>query len=159
MSKVQAQIISIGDELLLGETINTNASFIAKSLQRIGIEVSKVWTIADIEEQMVDTIKAATSETSLVIMTGGLGPTNDDKTQKVLCILTEDNLVQNKDVLAELKARHASRGKRDYWEVNKNQALVPANARIFINTNGTAPGLWMRYNNAVCIALPGVPFE
>lgn len=159
MSKVQAQIISIGDELLLGETINTNASFIAKSLQRIGIEVSKVWTIADIEEQMIDTIKTATSETSLVLMTGGLGPTNDDKTQKVLCSLTKDSLVQNKEVFELLKARHASRGKRDNWEVNKNQALVPSNAKIFINTNGTAPGLWIQYNNAVCIALPGVPFE
>lgn len=159
MSKVQAQIISIGDELLLGETVNTNATFIAKALQQIGIEVSKVWTIADIEEQMIDTIKTATSETSLVLMTGGLGPTNDDKTQKVLCTLTEDTLVENGLVLEKLKTRHASRGKRDNWEVNKNQALVPANARIFVNENGTAPGLWMKYNNAVCIAMPGVPFE
>ena len=159
MSKVQAQIISIGDELLLGETINTNASFIAKSLQRIGIEVSKIWTIADVEEQMIDTIKSAARETSLVLMTGGLGPTNDDKTQKVLCTLTEDSLIQNKDVLAELKARYISRGKRDNWEVNKNQALVPANARIFVNENGTAPALWMTYNDTTCIAMPGVPFE
>src|SRR5699024_12198299 len=97
MSKVQAQIISIGDELLLGETINTNASFIAKSLQRIGIEVSKIWTIADVEEQMIDTIKSAARETSLVLMTGGLGPTNDDKTQKMLSTITEDSLIQNKD--------------------------------------------------------------
>lgn len=159
MSKVQAQIISIGDELLLGETVNTNATFIAKSLQKIGIEVSKVWTIADIEEQMIATIKSATNETSLVLMTGGLGPTNDDKTQKVLCTLTGDTLVENNLVLEKLKIRHEVRGKRDNWEVNKNQALVPAKARIFVNENGTAPGLWMTYNNAVCIALPGVPFE
>lgn len=159
MSKVEAQIISIGDELLLGETVNTNATFIAKSLQRIGIEVSKIWTIADIEEQMIDTIKTATKESQLVLMTGGLGPTNDDKTQKVLCSLTNDTLVENDEVLQELKSRYASRGKRDNWEINKNQALVPANARIFVNKNGTAPALWIPYNESICIAMPGVPFE
>lgn len=159
MSKVEAQIISIGDELLLGETVNTNATFIAKSLQQIGIEVSKIWTIADVDEEMIDTIKTATNEAQLVLMTGGLGPTNDDKTQKVLCSLTNDTLVENGEVLEELKNRFASRGKRDNWEINKNQALVPANARIFVNTNGTAPALWIDYNDSVCIAMPGVPFE
>lgn len=159
MSKVEAQIISIGDELLLGETVNTNATFIAKSLQKIGIEVSKIWTIADVEEQMIDTIKTATKEAQLVLMTGGLGPTNDDKTQKVLCSLTNDTLVENSEVLEELKNRYAARGKRDNWEINKNQALVPAHARIFVNTNGTAPALWIDYNASVCIAMPGVPFE
>lgn len=159
MSKVEAQIISIGDELLLGETVNTNATFIAKSLQQIGIEVSKIWTIADVDEEMIDTIKTATNEAQLVLMTGGLGPTNDDKTQKVLCSLTNDTLVENGEVLEELKNRFASRGKRDNWEINKNQALVPANARVFVNTNGTAPALWIDYNDSVCIAMPGVPFE
>lgn len=156
MSKVQAQIISIGDELLLGETVNTNATFIAKSLQKIGVEVSKVWTIADIEEQMLDTIKTATQEASLVLMTGGLGPTNDDKTQKVLCTLTKDSLVENNDVLGELENRHKTRGN---WEINKNQARVPSKARIFVNKNGTAPALWIDFNGSVCIAMPGVPFE
>lgn len=159
MSKVEAHIISIGDELLLGETVNTNATFIAKMLQKAGIEVSKIWTIADVEEQMKDTIKTAAEEASLILMTGGLGPTNDDKTQKVLCALTKDHLVENDEVLQELKARHIARGNRDNWEVNKNQALVPANARIFVNTNGTAPALWIEYNQSTCIAMPGVPFE
>src|SRR5699024_373722 len=120
-----------------------NATFIAKSLQKIGVEVSKVWTIADIEEQMLDTIKTATQEASLVLMTGGLGPTNDDKTQKVLCTLTKDSLVENNDVLEELENRHKTRGN---WEINKNQARVPSKARIFVNKNGTAPALWIDFN-------------
>lgn len=159
MNKVQAQIISIGDELLLGETINTNASYIARHLHSIGIEVTKILTIADIEEQMAATIISATEEVPLVIMTGGLGPTNDDKTQKVLCDLTQDSLVENKKVLEELIASYAARTKKDTWEINKKQALVPSKARIFVNNNGTAPALWVAYNEAICIAMPGVPFE
>lgn len=159
MSKVQAQIISIGDELLLGETINTNASYIAKALHPIGIEVTKIWTISDTEQQMLDTIKTAAQEVPLVIMTGGLGPTNDDKTQKVLCDLTQDTLVENLEVLEELNIRYAARSKKEVWEINKKQALVPSKARIFVNANGTAPALWIPYKQSVCIAMPGVPFE
>lgn len=159
MHKVRVQIISIGDELLLGETINTNASFIARALRKIGILVEKVWTIADDPKQMKKTITQATTEADLVLTTGGLGPTNDDLTQKVFCELTKDKLIENIEVLEELKHRFEIRGRKDNWDINKQQALVPSKARIFINKNGTAPALWMEYNQSICIAMPGVPFE
>lgn len=159
MGKVRVQIISIGDELLLGETLNTNASFIAKSLQKIGLSVIKILTIADDPQQMKEVITTATKEADLILTTGGLGPTNDDLTQKVFCELTEDVLIEDAEVLKELIIRHEIRGKKDSWEVNKLQAFVPSKAKVFVNKNGTAPALWMEYNRAVCVAMPGVPFE
>lgn len=159
MAKITAQIISIGDELLLGETINTNASMMSRLLNKIGVEVQQVLTISDEEEQIKATLDKVAEEADIVLMTGGLGPTNDDRSQKVLCELTQDKLVEDQEVLSELKSRYERMGRRSSWDVNKAQALVPSRAKVFINYNGTAPALWIKYKEAVLIALPGVPHE
>lgn len=159
MAQIKAQIISIGDELLLGETINTNASMMSRLLNKIGIEVQQVLTISDEEEHIKSTLDKAAEEADIVLMTGGLGPTNDDRTQKVLCELTQDDLVEDLKVLSELKSRYERMGRRSSWNVNKTQALVPSRAKVFINYNGTAPALWLKHKEAVLIAMPGVPHE
>jgi nicotinamide-nucleotide amidase len=156
---MKAQIISIGDEILIGQIVNTNAAWIANYLTSEGIECTKITTVSDSKESIVTALKNAVDNSELVIITGGLGPTNDDITKHTLCSFFNDKLVRNKDVLSDIKKFFKQKGRSNILDLNKDQALVPSKSKVIRNPLGTAPGIWLSQNNCEVLALPGVPYE
>lgn len=150
-------IINIGDELLIGQIVNTNASYIAKQLNINGIKVCKNIIISDDEKEILNALNEGLNY-DLVIITGGLGPTKDDITKHTLAQFMNDNLIENKDVLEDIKKLLSSKN-REINELNKQQALVLSKGQIIRNHLGTAPGMIMQKNNTIFISLPGVPYE
>ncbi|TVR42293.1 MAG: competence/damage-inducible protein A [Bacteroidia bacterium] len=155
---MDAFIISIGEELLIGQTINTNAAWMAAQLNTAGIEVKEIRVITDRHEEILDTLKAAADRADLVLITGGLGPTRDDVTRDVLCTFFDAELVMNRQVLDDITVFFKQRG-RTITDINRNQAMVPDKARIIRNPYGTAPGFWFTQAGKSFIAMPGVPYE
>jgi nicotinamide-nucleotide amidase len=155
---MQAKIISIGDELLIGQIVNTNASFIAEKLYSIGIPVSKIITIGDNEQDLLNELKESEEKFDVTIITGGLGPTHDDITKPILIKFFKDELIVDQKVLEHVKKMFAKRNV-EMPKSNTGQAEVPKNSKVIWNNNGTAPGIWIEKNNKVYIALPGVPYE
>jgi nicotinamide-nucleotide amidase len=152
------EIISIGQELLIGQTINTNAAWIAQQVGSIGISVSRTIIIPDSEDVIRETITESFARTTFVIVTGGLGPTRDDVTKKAICQLFETELIQDDEVLQDVITLFSKRG-LPITDLNRQQALVPKISRVLRNNLGTAPGLWLEKDGKVCVALPGVPYE
>lgn len=156
---MRAAIVSIGDELLIGQTVNTNAAWLGSKLTDVGIRIEKVYTISDHRFQIMDTFtKCEADGVDFVFITGGLGPTKDDITKKVFCEYFGVSMVKNDAVLQNVK-RIFKAYNRPVRNVNKDQALVPLNAEVFINKKGTAPGMWMNKGNVAFISMPGVPTE
>lgn len=151
-------IINIGDELLIGQVINTNASYLAGKLTPAGLEVDKVMVIKDDEEEIYKAMEDGFRNTDLLVMTGGLGPTKDDRTKKVICRYFNSERVTDKNTLDLIHRMMKERG-MELTENNRMQAEVPAGASVLQNVNGTAPGLWMEKEGKVLVALPGVPYE
>ena len=156
---MKAQIISIGDEILIGQIVNTNAAWIANYLTSEGIECTKITTVSDSKESIVTALKNAVDNSELVIITGGLGPTNDDITKHTLCSFFNDKLERNNDVLSDIKKFFKQKGRLNILDLNKDQALVPSKSKVIRNPLGTAPGIWLSQNNCEVLALPGVPYE
>ncbi len=151
-------ILTIGDELLIGQVINTNAAFISRRLNSIGIEVVRMLTVGDDESVMHSAIQESFSSFDLTILTGGLGPTHDDITKKVLCDFFQTELIRSEDVIDDI--RQLMQRRNLAWSAaTESQALVPNSAIIIRNKNGTAPGLFFEQDNHYLIAMPGVPFE
>lgn len=153
-----AEIISIGDELLIGQVVNTNASWMAEKLSLAGITLRQITAIGDREAEIHRAIDEALGRAQLVFITGGLGPTADDITKPALCRYFDTELVFNPAAYEQLKALFARRG----WAVserNKAQAMLPANCQPLANENGTAPGMWFERGDAIIVSMPGVPFE
>jgi len=155
---MNANIISIGDELLIGQTTNTNASFIGNELSEININVSKIVTVGDDENEIVDAFETAFKRTNLVIVTGGLGPTHDDVTRTSVVKFFNSELVENEEILEDIKSLFGKRN-REVTEVNKAQALVPEVAEPIRNQHGTAPGMWIEKDKRIFVIMPGVPYE
>ncbi|MGD8427584.1 MAG: competence/damage-inducible protein A [Balneolaceae bacterium] len=155
---MQCHIISIGNELLIGDTINTNASWLGQELTEAGIDVNYIHTIGDELEIMKATLKAALSSAELVITTGGLGPTHDDITKKAVTELFNCELVVDKSILKFIKKIFTKRN-IPFSESNYHQAEVPDCCEVLFNTQGTAPGLWFDREEATLVVLPGVPYE
>jgi len=156
---MKAAIVTIGDEILIGQIIDTNSGFIAKSLDKIGIEVHEMISISDDKQHILNTFVTLQNKVDLVIITGGLGPTKDDITKHTFCEYFEDNLVVNESVLAHVTQMIEGFYKRPITQLNKDQALVPSKCVVLHNQMGTAPGMWMKKENTVFISLPGVPYE
>ncbi len=156
---MKASIVTIGDEILIGQILDTNSQFIAKSLDKIGIEIKSILSISDDAEQIKHTFQSLQNEVDIVLITGGLGPTKDDLTKKVFCDYFEDTLIVNEEVLAHVTKIIEEYYKRPISRINKDQALVPSTAIVLKNVNGTAPGMWMKKEDTVYVSLPGVPFE
>ena len=156
---MKAEIITIGDEILIGQITNTNSSWLADQLVNNGIECTKISTVGDNSESIKNALTNLDKETELTIITGGLGPTNDDITKKVLCEIFEDDLILNNHVLNDITDFFKRKKRSKILDLNKNQALVPSKAKIIRNSMGTAPGIWFRKNNKNILALPGVPYE
>ena len=151
-------IISIGDELLIGQTINTNSAWMGKELNAIGVDVTEVLTISDKEKAIKDALVYAESKASIVLLTGGLGPTKDDITKKVFSDYFDAPLIQNKEALNNVIG-FFERFSREMLPVNELQALVPTGSTMLLNKKGTAPGMWMEKNETVFASMPGVPYE
>jgi len=156
---MKATIVTIGDEILIGQIVDTNSGFIAKSLDRIGVEIHEMISISDHKQHILDTLKNLQNKVDLVLITGGLGPTKDDITKKTLCEYFVDTLVVNKEVEAHVVDLIERVMKRPASQMNKDQALVPSKCTVLHNQVGTAPGMWMKKENTVFISLPGVPYE
>lgn len=156
---MKATIVTIGDEILIGQIVDTNSGFIAKSLDRIGIQIDEMLSISDDKQHILDTFASLQNKVDLVVITGGLGPTKDDITKKTFCDYFDDTLVVNKEVEAHVIELIESVMKRPASQMNRDQALVPSKCQILFNKVGTAPGMWMKKEKTVYISLPGVPYE
>lgn len=156
---MKATIVTIGDEILIGQIVDTNSGFIAKSLDKIGIGVHEMLSISDDREHILQTLSLLQNDSDVVIITGGLGPTKDDITKKTLCEYLNDELVTDQVVLDHVTQLIEGFFKRPITQINKDQALVPSKSQVLFNKVGTAPGMWMEKENTVFVSLPGVPFE
>lgn len=156
---MKATIVTIGDEILIGQIIDTNSGFIAKSLDKIGVEIHEMISISDDKQHILDTFVKLQNKVDLVIITGGLGPTKDDVTKKTFCDYFEDELIVDQAVLKHVTQLIEGFYKRTITQINKDQALVPSRCTVLHNQVGTAPGMWMKKENTVFVSLPGVPFE
>jgi len=156
---MKAAVVTVGDEILIGQITDTNSGFIAKALDKIGIGVFEMLSISDDRQHIIDTLAFLQNRVDVVIITGGLGPTKDDITKKTLCEYFDDHLVVNERVLAHVIALIEKAMQRPASQMNKDQALVPSKSIVLHNEVGTAPGMWMKRGNTVYISLPGVPYE
>jgi nicotinamide-nucleotide amidase len=155
---MQAEIITIGDELLIGQTIDTNSAWIGERLSLAGIKVVQVRSIPDDPDRIQQALRDLMPATRLVLITGGLGPTNDDITRNTLCTYFGDELVLNQEVLDQLSLFFEKRG-RPMNEHNRAQAMVPSRCKVLPNALGTAPGMWFEEDGKVVVSMPGVPYE
>lgn len=155
---MKAGIINIGDELLIGQTVNTNATWLGQEFGKFGISIYKSTTIKDEREDILETVDLFMKEADFIIVTGGLGPTNDDITKETLADYFETELVLNQQVLDRVQNYFENRGKQ-MLDSNVHQAMLPENALILDNQNGTASGMWFEKNGKVLVSLPGVPYE
>lgn len=154
----KAHIITIGNELLIGDTVNTNASWIGSKLTAWGFSVQKMVSISDDFEPITENIADSLQEADLTIVTGGLGPTHDDITKKAVTDIFESDLVENEDVLNHVKSIFERRG-FVFSKSNREQALVPECCEVLFNKQGTAPGMWFERQGHYLAVLPGVPYE
>lgn len=157
---ILAEIICIGDELLAGYTVNTNATFISQQLRSIGISVKWVTTISDEHDEILSALEEANERAGIIMVTGGLGPTPDDITKKAICVYFKKELVEHPDALNDLRNFIIVRGRSEkFLEMNRGQALVPQDARVIRNTFGTAPGIILKNKESWFSFMPGVPKE
>jgi len=156
---LKATIVTIGDEILIGQITDTNSGFIAKALDKIGVEINEMISISDDKKHILDTFAQLQNQVDLVVITGGLGPTKDDITKHTFCAYFNDELIRNLEVENHIVNLFQKVLNIEASQVNKDQALVPSQCQILRNENGTAPGMWMKKENTVFISLPGVPYE
>ena len=155
---MNAYIITIGDELLIGQTIDTNSAWMGQELNKIGIWVKRRMAIGDLPEEITSALHEALQQADVILITGGLGPTKDDLTKHVLCKYFGGELVMNEEVLQQVTQMFASRN-LPMLDVNRLQAMVPNNCTTLINQSGTAPGMLWHHQNKIIVSMPGVPFE
>jgi len=154
-----AEIITIGDEILIGQIVDSNSAFIGKQLNNIGVDVSQITSIRDDKQHILDALNAAQKKNNIVLVTGGLGPTKDDITKHTICEYFDDVLEQDDQVLRHIEQLFAKYIKTPISEINRQQALVPRSCTVLMNLFGTAPGMWIERNEVVFVFMPGVPYE
>jgi len=158
MKNIYAELISIGDEILYGQTLDTNSHYISAELDKLGIRVRRKVTISDTRDAIMTAFKEAEGNAEIVIITGGLGPTKDDLTKPLLAEYFNSGMRLHEDILEDLRERFAKRG-RELNELNKGQAELPEKCTPIENKYGTAPGMWFEKDGKVFISMPGVPSE
>jgi nicotinamide-nucleotide amidase len=156
--EMQVEIITIGDELLIGQVVDTNSAWMGEQLNLIGLRVVQITSISDQHEHILKALEEAASRAEIILITGGLGPTSDDITKPTLCEYFNTPLVFHPEVLEEVERMFASRG-MPVTGVNRKQAEVPESATVMPNHNGTAPGMWFEKDGRIYVSMPGVPFE
>jgi nicotinamide-nucleotide amidase len=155
---MKVRLITIGDEILIGQIVDTNSAYIAQKLNQIGLEVDEILSIKDDFQTIIETLERVQEDSDIIITTGGLGPTKDDKTKHGLCEFLKTELVMDTSVLNFLEERYQKLN-RPLNDLNRNQALLPKGSRALHNPLGTAPGIWTEFKNTLIINLQGVPFE
>lgn len=153
-----AEIITIGDEILIGQIVDTNSAWMAQKLNLAGIKIKQITSISDDRNDILNTLHQASQRADIILITGGLGPTKDDITKKTLAEYFQTGLRTDLDALENVKQIFA-RYKVAVSEINKKQAEVLENCTILLNKNGTAPGMWVEENQKIYVSMPGVPFE
>lgn len=153
-----ASIITIGDEILIGQIVDTNSAWLGQNLNEIGIKIHQILSISDNEQQILDTLALAMESSDIVFVTGGLGPTKDDITKQALCKFFNTELVLFPELLSRLEEYFTRRG-RVINEANKGQAYLPKNCLPINNARGTAQGMWFERDDKIVISMPGVPHE
>ncbi|WP_370408149.1 competence/damage-inducible protein A [Tenacibaculum dicentrarchi] len=156
---MNAEIITIGDEILIGQIVDTNSQWIGQELNKIGVSVYQISSIQDEKQHILNALKEAENRADIVIITGGLGPTKDDITKKTIAeYFNDDKVIIYDEVISHIKELF-EKIKHPYNEVQKYQAELPSRATLLMNQFGTAPGMWFFENNTVFVSLPGVPYE
>ena len=156
---MQAEIITIGDEILIGQIVDTNSAFIGKELNKIGVSVYQITSVQDDKAHILKALAEAEENADIIIITGGLGPTKDDITKYTICEYFNDTLVENDAVLKHIEHLFSKYISTPISDINRQQALVPTKATVLINRFGTAPGMLLEKGNKTFISLPGVPYE
>ena len=159
MKNVNASIITIGDELLIGQVIDTNSSWIAQELNKIGVAVKRRVAVGDSKEDIITILNEESNYSEVILMTGGLGPTSDDITKNVLCDYFGGKMIVNEKALANVKYLFEKVFKRPVSHVNLLQAEVPDVCEVIQNKRGSAPGMIFHKGDAIYISMPGVPYE
>lgn len=155
----RAEIITIGDEILIGQIVDTNSAWIAKELEKVGISVYQITSVSDNSEHIYQALADAQNRSDIVIITGGLGPTKDDITKDVLCKYFNTKLVFSQATIDNILSMFSTRGLVTLNDNNKEQAMVPESCTILTNTEGTAPGMYFEKEQTIFFSIPGVPFE
>jgi nicotinamide-nucleotide amidase len=155
---MQAEIITIGDEILIGQTVDTNSAWIGEKFNALGIKIHRITSVSDVSAEITKALDEALLRSQLIIITGGLGPTKDDLTKHTLASYFGGELVMHEPTLERISAFFAHRG-LPMLETNRQQALMPSTCEILPNMRGTANGMWFAKNDAVVVSLPGVPHE
>ncbi len=158
MKKIKAAILTIGDEILIGQITDTNSVFLAEHLTLSGVSMNDILTVGDCKKKIFSALDYTLTQNDIVIITGGLGPTEDDITKATLADYFNSNMILNQEVAEDVGKIVQSRNLK-MNELNKGQALVPDNCKVIRNLNGTAPGMWFEKDNKVVVSLPAVPFE
>jgi nicotinamide-nucleotide amidase len=156
---MKAEIITIGDEILIGQIVDTNSQFISQELNKIGVSVYQITSIQDDHQHILNALKEAQDRVDIVIITGGLGPTKDDITKKTIAQFFHDTeFIEYPEVIEHIKKLFVKIN-YPFKEIQRYQAQLPSKATLLMNQYGTAPGMWFFENNTVFIFLPGVPYE
>lgn len=156
---MQAEIITIGDEILIGQIVDSNSAFIATEFNKIGVSVYQITSVQDEKNHILQAMHQAASRSSLVVITGGLGPTKDDVTKHTLCEFFDDKLIEDVEVLNHIEDLFDKYISTPISDLNRKQALVLSKSTVLHNAYGTAPGLWIEKEGTAFVSLPGVPFE
>lgn len=154
-----AEVITIGDEILIGQIVDSNSAFIAMELNKIGISIFQITSIQDDRQHILKALEEASGRADIILLTGGLGPTKDDITKNTFCEYFEDRLVLNENVLAHIEELFSKHKNTPISDLNREQAMIPSKAEVLPNKFGTAPGMWMEKDAKVFISMPGVPYE
>ena len=155
---MNAELLTIGNEILIGQIVNTNSVWMAQQLNMIGVNIVHMSSVADDRDAILKAFDDASQRADIVLITGGLGPTKDDITKKTFCDYFDTELVINENVLDDITGFFSKRNKQ-VSDLNKKQAEVPKGCFVIRNKNGTAPGMWMEKNNTIFVSMPGVPYE
>jgi nicotinamide-nucleotide amidase len=158
MKTITAELLTIGDEILYGQIVDTNSQWMSVELSNIGVKVIRKTTVGDIESEILTAFAEAESRADIILITGGLGPTSDDLTKPCLAKYFNSELKMHDEALAEVTEFFKSRG-RELTEINRQQAALPVGCEKITNKMGTAPGMWFHRNNKVFVSMPGVPHE
>lgn len=156
---MQAEIITIGDEILIGQVTDTNSGYIAGELNSIGVSVYQITSVQDDKAHILKSLREAEENADIIIITGGLGPTKDDITKRTLAEYFDDTLVRDEAVLKNIESLWKKYIKQTLSQVNIDQALIPSKSMALMNRFGSAPGMWIEKQDKTFISLPGVPFE
>jgi nicotinamide-nucleotide amidase len=158
LKEIYAEIVTIGDEILYGQILDTNSTWMCAELDKIGFRIRRTSSISDQESEILEILAEAEQRSDVVLITGGLGPTNDDVTKKTLAQYFDCGMRMHEEALAQVTAFFARKG-RTVSEVNQLQAMLPTACTYLPNPLGTAPGMWFEKNGTIIVSMPGVPFE